>query len=281
MDCESKHLNTGISSPISSPRLVFNSYTGGNITGEVFVADHIFSYIISGRQDIWLGDKLHSFNAGDFRFFKRNQLSKYIKSPGSDGFKSIAVHIDQYTLKEMGTAYTLKAEPHHVEDGPLLLQPDTSLLGFISSVKPYLEQQAQDPRIVSLKTKELILLLIDNHPALKNVLFDFSEPGKIDLEAFMNSHYRYNVDIDRFAFLTGRSLSGFKRDFVKIYHNSPSRWLVKRRLQEARFSIEEQGQKPAEVYLDLGFENLSHFSYAFKKAFGYAPTKALPKSTCT
>jgi len=89
----------------------------------------------------------------------------------------------------------------------------------------------------------------------------------------MNAHYRYNVEIERFAFLTGRSLSGFKRDFEKRYNISPSRWLVQKRLQEAHYLIEEQGQRPTTVYLDLGFENLSHFSNAYKKTFGYAPSK--------
>jgi AraC-like DNA-binding protein len=28
----------------------------------------------------------------------------------------------------------------------------------------------------------------------------------------------------------------------------------------------------SDVYLDVGFENLSHFSFAFKKQFGYSPT---------
>ncbi|RZJ76456.1 MAG: AraC family transcriptional regulator, partial [Flavobacterium sp.] len=30
-----------------------------------------------------------------------------------------------------------------------------------------------------------------------------------------------------------------------------------------------------EVYYETGFENLSHFSYAFKKHFGYAPTRLI------
>ncbi len=27
-----------------------------------------------------------------------------------------------------------------------------------------------------------------------------------------------------------------------------------------------------DLYLEVGFENLAHFSYAFKKQFGYSPT---------
>lgn len=74
--------------------------------------------------------------------------------------------------------------------------------------------------------------------------------------------------MEHFAFLTGRSLSAFKRDFKTVFHQTPNRWLVKRRLQEARFLIEEKKQKPTDIYMELGFEDLSHFSFAFKKEFG-------------
>jgi len=37
--------------------------------------------------------------------------------------------------------------------------------------------------------------------------------------------------------------------------------------------IKEKGSKPSDVYLEVGFEDLSHFSYAFKNAFGVAPSK--------
>ncbi|WP_353959404.1 helix-turn-helix domain-containing protein [Mucilaginibacter aquaedulcis] len=77
---------------------------------------------------------------------------------------------------------------------------------------------------------------------------------------------------NRFAFLTGRSLSAFKRDFKTIFYDSPGHWLLRKRLQEAYFLLSREGQKPADIYLDLGFESLSHFSVAFKKMFGCSPT---------
>lgn len=259
--------------PASAPKLVLNTYSGANQAGEAFVTEHIFSYIINGKHDVWIGDKKYVFKQGDFRFFKRNQLARYVKSTSGGGFKSVAIHIDQATLREMSDRYGLLAGKPPIAGGPLLLQPGELLRGFAASLMPYLELPMVDERIVLLKTQELIWLLLQNEPALKNILFDFSAPGKIDLEAFMNSHYRYNVGIERFAFLTGRSLSAFKRDFDKLFQLSPNRWLIQKRLEEARFHIEEQNQKPASIYLELGFEDLSHFSFAYKKAFGYAPNK--------
>lgn len=105
------------------------------------------------------------------------------------------------------------------------------------------------------------------HPELSDILFDFGIPGRLDLEEFMQKSYRFNVSMERFAFLTGRSLSAFKRDFKTIFNETPNRWLTKRRLQEARFLVEQKKQRPTDIYLDLGFEDLSHFSFAFKKEF--------------
>lgn len=263
--------------PASHLKLILNSYTDKNVEGEAFVTDHIFSYIIHGKHEVWIGNEKYSYAEGDFRFFQRNQLAKYVKNTKDGGFRSVAIHIDQFTLKKMGGNYGFMSDKNDIISEPLLIKPDHKLQAFVKSLLPYLREPEPDERIVLLKTQELILLLVRNNPKIKNILFDFREPGKIDFESFMNNHYRYNISIDRFAFLTGRSLSGFKRDFEKLFKISPGKWLVYKRLEDAKFRIEEKGEKPSEIYLDLGFEDLSHFSFAYKKAFGYAPNNRLKK----
>ena len=124
-----------------------------------------------------------------------------------------------------------------------------------------------------LKVKEAVHLLLYTMPAIAELLFDFSEPYKMDLEKFMLSNFHYNVPIEKFAILTGRSLAGFKRDFQKLFGMAPRQWLQERRLTEARHLIESKNRKPSAIYLDLGFESLSHFSHSFKKKFGKNPTE--------
>jgi len=82
----------------------------------------------------------------------------------------------------------------------------------------------------------------------------------------------YNLPLEKFAFLTGRSLTTFKSDFKKIFHKTPGKWLTEKRLDLAHFKLTTKNQKASDVYLSAGFENLSHFSFAFKKAFGYTPS---------
>ena len=126
-----------------------------------------------------------------------------------------------------------------------------------------------------LKVKEAVYLLLKTMPGLKDLLFDFSEPYKIDLEKFMLSNFHFNVPIEKFAQLTGRSLAGFKRDFQKVFDMAPRHWLQEKRLVEARHLMEKKNKKPSAIYLDLGFESLSHFSRSFKKKFGKTPTESV------
>ncbi|WP_425562285.1 helix-turn-helix domain-containing protein [Mucilaginibacter dorajii] len=84
----------------------------------------------------------------------------------------------------------------------------------------------------------------------------------------MNQNYMFNVSVEAFAKLTGRSVSSFKRDFAKTFQTTPKNWLREKRLDEAMYRIRQKQERPADFYLDLGFENLSHFYYAFKQKFG-------------
>lgn len=93
----------------------------------------------------------------------------------------------------------------------------------------------------------------------------------------MLKNYQYNVPIENFAKLTARSLASFKRDFQKIFENSPRKWMKEKRLSEAYYLIEKKQQKPTDIYLDLGFENLSHFYSSFKEKFGVTPAMITTK----
>ncbi|WP_205514502.1 helix-turn-helix domain-containing protein [Longitalea arenae] len=259
----------------SKPEIVYSCYYKTSRGGEQFIQDHVFSYQISGTLTINDGHGDHRFSPGDFRFIKRNQLAKFLKQPPEGGeFKSISIYLDQATLRNMGREYGYSADKDHTPVSMIRLNPHPLYKAYMDSLIPYAGLPPEENEVLlSLKVKEAVLLLLRDQPALKNVLFDFSEPGKIDLEAFMLTNYQFNVGLSRFAYLTGRSLATFKRDFEKIFHTSPGNWLLQKRLQEAHYLIKEKGSKPSDVYLEVGFEDLSHFSHAFKNAFGVAPSK--------
>ena len=259
----------------SIPKIVYSCYYNVSREGEHFVPEHIFSYQVSGSLQVNDGDQVYTFKEGDYRFSKRNQLAKFVKQPPVGGeFKSITVLLDQKTLQSISKEYGYTATKEHTVESVVRLEPHPLYKSYMDSLMPYmhLPKEEKDP-LFSLKVREAVFILLRTKPQLKDLLFDFAEPGKIDLEEFMLHNFHFNVSLNRFAYLTGRSLATFKRDFEKIFHTSPGRWLLHKRLQEAYYQIKDKGKKPSDVYLELGFEDLSHFSFAFKNEFGYAPSK--------
>ncbi|NII81067.1 helix-turn-helix transcriptional regulator [Pedobacter riviphilus] len=249
-------------------------YVSPSLSTEQFVPDHCFMYLIAGTMLAYDGSKEYKIKGGDYGLARRNHLAKYTKQPDNGAFKKIYILFEQDFLKEFQETYKFKVEDKKTPGGIIPLKKNALVKNFIQSLTPYFNEHGTiDEQFLNVKRSELLLVLLKNNPELANILFDFSTPEKIDLEAYMNRNYKFNVRIERFAYLTGRSLSAFKRDFEKIFNATPSHWLVQKRLEEAYHLIDKKNKKPSEIYLDLGFEDLSHFSFAFKKLFGHSPTK--------
>jgi len=257
--------------------IAYSCYYNQNREGEQFTSEHVLSFQISGTLTVNTLNKEYIFKEGDFRFIKRNQLIKFLKQPSAEkAFKSVSIYLDQNTLRNFSMQYDFdKSISKNTEKEPVILLKENPLLkSFMDSLLPYLENdQLINPELQTLKLHEVITILLQYKPELKYILFDFNEPGKIDLEVFMKKNFHFNVDLNRFAYLTGRSLATFKRDFQKIFNNSPSKWLQQQRLEQAYYLIKEKNRKPSDVYLEIGFEDLSHFSFAFKNKFGVSPSK--------
>ncbi|MFC3559045.1 helix-turn-helix domain-containing protein [Pedobacter jamesrossensis] len=247
--------------------------------GENFIGEYIFSYQVSGSLEVSDGINKVEFKAGDFRLSLRNKLAKYIKQPGiTEKYESLSVFIDQETLRNISLEYHLQAIPTFADRPVLLLNQHPLYKNFFDSLSPFLSASAPgSDDLINLKLKEAVLTLLKVQPELKDVLFDFTDPHKIDLKAYMEQHYKFNLTMQHFAYMTGRSVSSFKRDFDQDFGTSPGKWLLNRRLKEAFYLLKEKGKAPSDVYVETGFEDISHFSRAFKKEYGFPPSKIYDK----
>lgn len=241
---------------------------------EIVLEHYSFVKIISGEMKIILADKTHTFDSGDMLLFPRNQLCTLIKYP-KDGrnYKSVVMTLTTDRLKTFYTKNPLRATSKEHDD-IVPFEQNPLLDSFFSSILPYFDLESDLPeKLIALKIEEILTILRSIDKNIDGILADFSEPGKINLADFMEKNFMFNMAIEKFAYLTGRSLTTFKKDFKIAFKSTPQKWLTQKRLELAHYQIYENNRKPVEVYYETGFENLSHFSYAFKKHFGYAPTK--------
>jgi AraC family transcriptional regulator, exoenzyme S synthesis regulatory protein ExsA len=210
----------------------------------------------------------------EYCIVRKNRLARYNKLKENDEFEKVFIIFDEKFLKNFQEKHKASPTKFTSKEAFIGIDQNDLIPNFIRSLMPYYNRSGKiDGTFADLKREELLLILLKSQPELSGVLFDFGIPEKIDLETFMNKNFKFNVSIQRFAYLTGRSLSAFKRDFKQTFNETPNRWLVQKRLREAHFLIDKKSKKPSEIYLDLGFEDISHFSFTFKKQFGLTPTE--------
>lgn len=256
-----------------TPEVKLSCYEGKLFKTEAAFEDHLLVWLISGETKIIQADESFIFGAGDVFLIPRNQLATIFNYP-KDGLphKAVAMHLSTKRLSEI---YNHKSIKPQIDTQKIVSFHRHPLMeSCLASLIPYFEIQENFPEsIASLKINEAISILRTIDSSIDIVLANFEEPGKIELIKFMEKNFMFNMPLEKFSYLTGRSLTTFKRDFRNAFHITPQRWLTQKRLERAHYELTEKKKKPTEVYYEIGFENLSHFSFAFKKHYGYSPTE--------
>ena len=240
-----------------------------------FLENNILVLQVSGQFLLETASQRVSMRRGEMLLIRKNQLGTITKTPlDGEDYQTIVICLKEDLLRGMALEEQIEVRKKYSGPPNILIPGNDFLRGFFQSVMPYVRHPEEKitTAMGMLKVKEGVKLLLHAMPELREFLFDFSDPYKIDLEKFMLGNFHFNVPVEKFARLTGRSLAGFKRDFQRTFGMAPRQWLQERRLTEARHLIEKKNKKPSAIYLDLGFESLSHFSHSFKKKFGKAPT---------
>jgi len=206
---------------------------------EQFVPEHLLAYQISGQTHIFHQRGEMVLQEGQMLLAHRNQFAKSIKIPAADKeYQCLSVVLSDERLRQFALENEMACEEKYQGSKNILIEPDSLLKSYFLSLLPYVEQWKNVTKnLAVMKVNEAIELLLRLQLNLKSFLFDFSDPRKTDLEEFMLKNFHYNAPIENFAKLSGRSLSGFKRDFTTTFKNAPSIWLKNKRLSEAYYLL--------------------------------------------
>ena len=256
-----------------TPEIKLSCYDDKFFKSEIMFEQHMLIWFISGETKIVQAESAHTFKTGEIFLIPRNKPATVINYP-KDGLphKTVVMLLTTKILRDFynNIDITTKISPvpsiKSYNNHPLLQS-------CLASLIPYFDVEGTFPaNLALLKITEAISILRTIDPTIDSVLANFEDPHKVELVSFMEKNYMFNMPLEKFGYLTGRSLTTFKRDFKKAFNTTPQKWLTQKRLELAHYELAEKKRKPVEVCYETGFENLSHFSFAFKKHCGYAPT---------
>ena len=233
-------------------------------------------YVECGRLNLYIEDEIVTIQRDEFVFVRKYSYGKYKKFIDQDRgkFREHIFILNDVFIQEVVKDFELQEKNIPSEKTIFPLPKNPILKGLMKSIEIYINERTQvDRRLIQMKTKEALYALTHLRPELSAIFSEFSSPGKADLELFMEYNYMHNISLDRFAQLSGRSLSSFNREFRRLFKTTPHKWIRARRLELAKKLLTETRKNPIDVYLEVGFKDLAHFSRSFKQYFGINPSE--------
>ena len=257
--------------------IFFSCYSDNERGCYSMVEDHTLVYVCSGEMLLQEGQNNIKIRKGECVFLRKDNRVSLTKQPkGKEQFIGISLVFKRAFLREFYQTVDKKKLPLQVQkhEPSILRLPQTpAITSLFQSMLPYFDTSTQPTdRIISMKLQEGIYALLDIDEQFYPSLFDFTDPWKIDILDFMEKNYAYDLTIEDIAHYTGRSLATFKRDFKRLSALPPQKWLMEKRLNVAQYKLVNEKKKVSDVYLEVGFKNISHFSTAYKRQFGYSPS---------
>ncbi|WP_166333075.1 helix-turn-helix domain-containing protein [Sphingobacterium chungjuense] len=246
------------------------------VKGTMFLEQHLLLIVLEGWVILTYGKQHYTVRKNEIILLKKATAVKYHKFGNTDNdniYDSLMFSIKDDLLKSFLSTSEIKISRPEGEIKAGVYPMNECLVAFAHSMKPYFfDHSVVHPGQLRLKIMELLYDVAECNRNMFLQILQLHEPVKSDVRNVVEKHYASPVSLAELAYLSGRSLSSFKRDFQNIYNVSPATWIREKRLEKAKDMLQTTSLSVAEICYSLGFENVSHFSRIFKVFHGQAPT---------
>ncbi len=249
------------------------------LSKDSYMSKSVLSLVLKGEQKIMTYDGTSiRVPAGTMVFIPKGlyQVSDLLSNSKNQGFESMLFFFDDAILEGflLGKSLGLPKEQkwkeayrfNSTEEVKAYVQALNTILPKMNVVKE---------EFIRVKMYELLYLLeaLDEHFTvfLKQAFVGVPR----NLKAFMEANYDKPLKVEDYAYLTGKSISTFRREFKTRFDTTPQKWLMDKRLTKAHTLLVSNEMNVTQVALETGYENVSHFIKEFKKKYQMTPKQLL------
>ena len=240
-----------------------------------------FLYMIEGSNDHYSEEGHINYDKGEGVLMKCGNFM-FDVSPNKDSGKGsfLAIHFYPEVLKKI---YENEVPEFLKNKNKLPFQSNMALVKSSILIKKYIESLLfyfENPVLVNeelmvLKFKEIILLLLNTEdaPAIIEIMHNLFSPRVFSFKDIIESHIFSPLSIADLAQLTNTSLASFKREFKKIYQDSPANYIKNKRLEKAAELLIVSSIPISSIAYDCLFNDIAHFSSSFKTKYNRTPSQ--------
>jgi len=257
---------------------LFAEYTCGMTAKKLptWTETDYFAHVVSGKKTWHTADGVWPVHPGETLFFKKGAaiVEQHFEQEVCLLMLFIPDALLRGTVREVSEALSLAAPEMAPIGTALRVEQDVALTALFQSMRTYLAGREKPPEpLVRLKLKELVMSVLASgaNSELAAYFLSLVANHAPTVAEIMERNFQYKLSLEEYAKLCHRSLSSFKREFQLHFQESPGRWLLRRRLEHSAALLRTSLLNVTEAAFESGFENMSHFSRAFKARFGVPP----------
>ena len=245
------------------------------VPGTIYINQRVLICILSGKLTLELENGTETIEEGQVVLLNKNVYAPYCKfSSIQKDYASVLFFIEDKFIQQFLANRELDIRSNGTPKDHFIARPNVPLLDFIRSVlNLFYSDLKHDKQLLQLKVNELLIHLASLQPGIVHQLFSGAAMPKKDLVETMENNYLKYASLEEFAYMSGRSLATFKRDFKTTFKTTPAKWLRSKRMTHAKHLLKNTHANITDIYSQVGFMNYSHFSRAFKEYFGYSPSQ--------
>lgn len=239
-----------------------------------------FLYVIEGEIKYQLDRRQVNIPAKDAVLLKcGNYFGQMINTKSSKKQEIIIVHFHPEILKKVYDKELPKIlQQPKIIDATINLQKinnEILIQKYIEGLLFYFDNPSLvDEEILVLKLKEIILLLTQtrNVPVIQQILSQLFSPVAFAFKQTIEDNIFTHLSSEQLARLTKLSTSSFKREFKRIYNDTPANYFKNKRLEKAAELLLISDERITDISFNCGFSNLAHFSKCFHERFNKSPS---------
>jgi len=241
-----------------------------------------FLYVLEGSSNSYSEEGKTILNENEGVSFRcENFITKLNSNSKTGTCEILAIHfypevikrIYQYEIPEFRTNEyhtPFKSNLEYVKSNVLIKKYIEGLLYIFENPKLIKEE------LLILKVKEIIILLLEtkDYYSISEILHNIFSYTSFSFKEIIEKNIYSPITVSELAQLTNKSVSSFKREFRKIYNDTPANYIKNKRLEKAaKPLIVSDKTTISTIAFECQFSYVSHFSDSFKKKYNISPLK--------
>ncbi|WP_298738412.1 AraC family transcriptional regulator [uncultured Chitinophaga sp.] len=246
------------------------------------ITDHAcFLYMLEGGVQFQVEDEQRDIPCKHSLFLNCINSSKELSNAAADDRNEIVIvnfHPDVLKRvydKEM--PLLLQSPANFISNRSLeIINNDFLIQKYVEGLLFYFENPALvNEDMLVLKLKEIILLLSQtpNAASIQLILSQIISPTTYTFRQIIDANIFSRLSIEELARETNLSLSSFKREFAKVYNDTPANYIKHKRLEKAASLLLASGERISGIAFQCGFNDLASFTKSFHDKYNVTPTQ--------